>query len=101
MIAVTVCYPTGASFDADYYASKHMPMVREGFGKFGLRKDEVRTITGTPTGAPGRYQVVTSLYFDDMGAVGAAFGSPEGRAIVKDIPNFYGGEAEVMIGKIE
>jgi uncharacterized protein (TIGR02118 family) len=40
------------------------------------------------------------LYFDDMKAVGAAFGSPEGRAAVKDIPNFYGGEAEVMLGEI-
>jgi|HubBroStandDraft_1064217.scaffolds.fasta_scaffold00997_2 uncharacterized protein (TIGR02118 family) len=100
MIAVTICYPTGAAFDRDYYASKHMPMVRAGFGQYGLRRDEVRAIVGTPAGGPARYQIVTSLYFDDMKAVGAAFGSPEGRAAVKDIPNFYGGEAEVMLGEI-
>ena len=100
MIAVTVCYPAGAKFDRAYYDSTHMPLVREGFGKYGLRKDEVRTIVGTPGGTPARYQLVTSLYFDDMGAVGKAFGSSEGRAIVKDIPNFYGGEAEVMLGEI-
>ena len=100
MIAVTICYPTGIAFDREYYTSKHMPMVRAGFGQFGLRRDEVRAIVGTPAGGPARYQIVTSLYFDDMKAVGAAFGSPEGRAAVKDIPNFYGGAAEVMLGEI-
>jgi uncharacterized protein (TIGR02118 family) len=100
MTVVTVCYPTGVNFDAAYYASTHMPLVREGFGKHGLRKDEVRTLKGTPTGAPPKYQVIASLYFDDMSAVGAAFASSEGRAIVKDIPNFFGGEADVMIGEV-
>ncbi|MGD1065480.1 MAG: EthD family reductase [Vulcanimicrobiaceae bacterium] len=100
MIVVTVCYPIGVDFDAEYYASKHMPLVREGFGKHGLRKDEVRTLKATPTGAPPRFQVMTSLYFDDMGALGAAFASPEGRTVAKDVKNFYPGEPEVMIGEI-
>jgi uncharacterized protein (TIGR02118 family) len=99
MIVVTVCYPAGGKLDRAYYESTHMPMVREGFGKHGLRKDEVRAIVGTPRGTPARYQLVTSLYFDDMDALGKAFGSPEGRAIAKDVPNFYDGETEVMLGE--
>jgi hypothetical protein len=44
MIRVSVMYPTseGKKFDDDYYARKHMALVRDRWGGTGLVKVEVK-----------------------------------------------------------
>ena len=99
MIALTVCYKSGIGFDNDYYFAKHMPLTAK-LGPLGLRNAEVRKILGTPMGTPAPYQVITTLYFNDAASLQNALGSAEGQAVVADIPNFYHGPPDVMIGEV-
>jgi uncharacterized protein (TIGR02118 family) len=100
MIVLTVCYKSDIDFDADYYLAKHMPLTAEKLGPLGLRNAEVRKILGTPMGTPAPYHVITSLYFNDAASLQNALGSAEGQAVVADIPNFYHGAPDVMIGEV-
>jgi uncharacterized protein (TIGR02118 family) len=94
---LTVCYESGTPFDFDYYAATHMPMVAK---LDGIRRAEARKILGTPMGNAAPYQMIASLYFDGPGALAAAMGSDAGRALAADIPNFYKGEPDFMVGEV-
>jgi uncharacterized protein (TIGR02118 family) len=100
MIALTVCYKSDVSFDADYYHAKHLPLVAAKLGPHAMRKAEVRRILGTPMGMPAPYQLIASVYFDDADSLQSALQSPDGQAVVADVPNFYAGTPDVMIGEI-
>jgi len=100
MIAFTVCYKSGIRFDADYYSKKHLPLVAEKLRPHGMKDAEVRKILGTPTGTQAAYQLIATLYFDDVAALEKALESPDGQVVVADIQNFYGGEPDLMIGEV-
>jgi uncharacterized protein (TIGR02118 family) len=100
MIALTVCYRSDVSFDADYYHAKHLPLVFEQIGPLGMSKAEVRKILGTPMGTPAPYQLIATLYFDDAESAQTALRSAGGQAVVADIANFYGGMPDLMIGEV-
>jgi uncharacterized protein (TIGR02118 family) len=100
MTVLTVCYKPDIALDADYYNSKHLPLVAKEIGPLGLRKVEVRKIVGTLTGTPPPYQLIATLYFDDADSLQSAFQSAGGQAVVADIAKFYDGMPDVMIGEI-
>lgn len=80
---VTVLYtpPTDpAAFD-EYYLSTHIPLAAT---LPGLLRMETARQVGTPDGSPSPYHRTADLYFEDMDAIGAAFGSTEGAAAAKD-----------------
>jgi len=99
MIAITVCYKSGVKMDLDYYYGSHVPLVENSLSKWGLKATEVRKIVGTPNGNAPSYQVITTLYFDDLPAFSSAFASDEGRKVLSNIKNFYDGTPEIMIGE--
>ena len=99
MIVLTVCYESGIALDDAYYYGTHMPMV-EKLRPHGLRSSEARKILGTPMGNAAPYQLITSLYFDDAAALATAMGSEVGRKLAADVPNFYQGEPDFMIGEV-
>jgi uncharacterized protein (TIGR02118 family) len=72
-----------AEFDKQYF-EEHIPLAVQ---MPGLKKSEVAKITGTPAGA-SEYYMIAELYFDDMEALKAAMGSPEGRAAAKQLMTF-------------
>ena len=37
MATISVLYPAGANFNLDYYTAKHMPMVMDKWGQYGLK----------------------------------------------------------------
>jgi uncharacterized protein (TIGR02118 family) len=83
MMKITALYspPTDpAAFEA-HYLSTHAPLVD---AMPGLIRQETAMSVGTPDGSPAPYYRTADLYFEDMAAVGAAFGSPEGQATAKD-----------------
>ena len=94
MAQVVVTYKTPkdpAAFDK-HYAETHIPLARK---MPGLRKYQIsQGPVGSPGGASGIY-LIAILTFDDMAAVGAAFGCPEGKAAAGDVANFATGGADI------
>ena len=94
MAQVIVTYKTPkdpAAFDR-YYAETHIPLAKK---MPGLRKYQIsQGPVGSPAGASGIH-LVAILTFDNMAAVGAAFGSAEGKATAGDVANFATGGADI------
>ena len=101
MVKVSVMYPNGEgkTFDADYYCSKHLPLVG------GLLGDAVKGATaekglggGTPD-SPAAYAAIGNLYFDTLEAFQNSFG-PNAEEIMADLPNFTNIEPVVQISEV-
>ena len=83
MMKITVLYtePTDAAAFEEHYAAVHVPLV----GTMpGLVRAETARQVGTADGSPSPYYRTADLYFEDAAAMGASFGSDEGKATAKD-----------------
>jgi uncharacterized protein (TIGR02118 family) len=81
-----------AAFDK-YYAETHIPLAKK---MPGLRKFEIsRGPVASAVGASGIH-LIAILTFDNLAAVQAAFGSPEGKATAGDLRNFTSGGADIV-----
>jgi len=90
MYIITIHYPNadGATFDHEYYRTKHLPEVGKAFGPFGLGYASVLKGEESVNGAPPAYFVTTILSFrDEQGARDAA-ASEGAKALRDDIANF-------------
>ncbi len=79
-----------------YYADVHTPLVKK---MPGLRRLEVTKVTGTAGGGSADIYQFAALYFDDAAARDRALGSPEGKAVVDDLPKFAAGIVSVYFGE--
>ncbi len=68
-----------------YARERHLPLVVK---LPGLRRLVVGPVLPNPNGPPSAYDAVAEDWFDDLQAMGTAFESPEGRAVIADAPNF-------------
>jgi uncharacterized protein (TIGR02118 family) len=100
MVTLMAMYPASAPFDRTYYFEKHMPLVEKNLAPHGLKKATVHTVSGTPSGSPAPYHVVTLLYFDDAATLESAFGTPDGAAVVADIPNFFKADPVLVVAEV-
>jgi uncharacterized protein (TIGR02118 family) len=95
MAEIVVNYKTPkdtAAFDK-YYFETHIPLAKK---MPGLRKYQVsKGPVATPAG-PSGIHLIAILTFDDLAAIGAAFGSSEGRATAADVPKFATGGADIV-----
>jgi uncharacterized protein (TIGR02118 family) len=90
MYIITIHYPApeGATFDFDYYRTKHLPEVGKAFGPFGLGYASVLKGEESLDGTPPAYFVTTVLSFrDEQGARDAA-ASEGAKTLAADIANF-------------
>jgi uncharacterized protein (TIGR02118 family) len=90
MYILTITYPKskGATFDFDYFRSKHLPEVGRAFGPFGLGFASVLKGEESLDGKDPAYFAITILSFrEEQGARDAA-ASDGGKALMKDIVNF-------------
>jgi uncharacterized protein (TIGR02118 family) len=96
MAQLVVMYKTPkdtAAFDKHYYEI-HVPLAKK---IPGLRKYEVsKGPVATPAG-PSGFHLVAVLTFDNVAAVQAGFGSPEGKAAGADVAKFATGGADMII----
>ena len=96
MAKLVVMYRTPtdvAAFDK-YYFENHVPIAKK---IPGLKKYEVsRGPVATPAG-PSGFHLIATLHFDDLAAVQAALGSPEGQAAASDVQTFATGGADMLI----
>ena len=101
MIKVTIMYPNseGKTFDMDYYANKHMPMLAQLFGDSlkGLEID--KGISGRTPEEPIPYLAIGYLYFEQLSAYRNSFG-PHAEQILGDIPNYTNIQPVVQISEV-
>jgi uncharacterized protein (TIGR02118 family) len=96
MAQVVVMYKTpkdAAAFDK-HYSEIHIPLAKKipGLKKYEISKGPV----GTPAG-PSGFHLIAVLTFDNMAALQAGFGSPEGQAAGADVGKFATGGADMIM----
>ena len=81
MIRLSVLYPKteGATFDHDYYRTKHVPLALTTWGLPGAEIDK---------GIDGPYEAAVHFTFESLEAMGAAMGSPDTAAVQADVANY-------------
>jgi len=100
-IKVTILYPNseGTTFDMNYYANTHMPMVAEVLGEAMKGFSIDKGIAGGRPDAPIPYLAVGYLYFDSLSAYQEVFG-PNAEKIISDIPNYTNSQPIVQISEV-
>ena len=102
MVRVIVSYPNqpGSRFDLDYYLNKHMPLVVEKLGPFGLTTASVdQGVAGGAPGTPAKYQIQAQLNFPSMEQMQAGMGAAA-ASLLADIPNFTDVRPDLQINQV-
>lgn len=101
MIKVTILYPNGEgkTFDMDYYATKHMPMLADLFGDTLKHLEIDKGISGRTADDPIPYLAIGYLYFDSIEDYRSAFG-PHAATIRGDIPNYTNVQPIIQISEV-
>jgi|RhiMethySRZTD1v2_1073278.scaffolds.fasta_scaffold11157_8 uncharacterized protein (TIGR02118 family) len=100
MTVLRVGYKAGVRFDLAYYTRKHLPLASDALGAYAVRNIEVVTCGPNPDGSHPPYQAMFSAYFDSPADVQKALESARMADVLADIPNYYDGMPEVMIGEV-
>ena len=100
MVKAVVLY--GPAVDPAAF-ERHYADTHTGLAKAipGLKRFEAARGVATPDGSDLPYQRIAELTFDDMDALQAGMGSPEGQAAVNDIPNFASGGVTMFIAELD
>jgi uncharacterized protein (TIGR02118 family) len=100
MIIATVLYEKTAQshFDVDYYVAKHIPLVKNRFGPFGLK--DVRLMRGVATlnGGTPTFEVIAELIFPSIQHLQDALGK-HADEIIGDIPKFTDVQPTIQINE--
>jgi uncharacterized protein (TIGR02118 family) len=99
MIRVSILYPQGCKFDADYYTSTHMPMIKEKVGDALIRYEIDKGVAGAAPGSPPPFVSVGHLYFNSIPEFIGAF-APHMAAITGDVPNYTDATPTLQISEI-
>jgi uncharacterized protein (TIGR02118 family) len=102
MIRMSILYPAGEGkkFDLDYYAKKHMPLVKTRFDGMGFVRYEVdKGLAGGAPGAPAPFVCVGHVYFNSTDELGKAVAA-HGKELFADVPNFTNIAPQVQISEI-
>ncbi|OGK97794.1 MAG: ethyl tert-butyl ether degradation protein EthD [Candidatus Rokubacteria bacterium RIFCSPHIGHO2_12_FULL_73_22] len=102
MVRISVMYPSGEgkTFDVDYYAKKHMALVRARLGTLGLLRIEVdRGLAGGAPGAPAPFACIGHIYFNTVEEFQKAM-APHGKELFADVPNFTNITPQVQISEV-
>jgi uncharacterized protein (TIGR02118 family) len=98
-ISLQVLYSTenDTTFDHDYYAATHLPMVNEHMGAHIDNTLVVKGLAGGPD-VPAGFHTIATMTFADQAAMDAAMGAA--APVLGDIPNFYNGQPQMLIGEV-
>jgi len=101
MVKVSILYPNeeGKTFDMDYYAQKHMPMVADLFGNPLKHYAIEKGIAGRTPDEPIPYLAIGYFYFDQLSDYQNAMGS-NADEILSDIPNYTNIRPIVQISEV-
>ena len=97
MQCATVLYPNkqGASFNFEYYTTKHVPMTA------GLLATsiEVRKGISSPTGSPPAFVCVATIWLKSVEEFQAAM-AKHGEQILGDVPNYTNIEPIIQLDDV-
>lgn len=102
MIRMSVMYPSGAGkkFDVDYYATRHMDLVKSRWNGMGLVRAEVdKGLAGGAPGAPAPFVAIGHVYFGSLDELQKAV-KAHGAELFADVPNFTDISPQVQISEI-
>ena len=90
MYILTVSYPKSAdaTFDFDYFRSKHLPAVGKAFGPFGLGYASVLRGEESVGGGEPAFFATTILSFETEEGARNAIASDAAKTLVADVANF-------------
>ena len=90
MYIITIHYPNadGATFDFDYFRTRHLPEVGKAFGPFGLGHASVLRGEGSLDGKAPAYFATTILSFRDEQGAREAAACEDAEALMADVANF-------------
>lgn len=94
MYTLTVLYPPPADPEhfKRYYVETHLPLAAKLPGLLAMR--HAFDLAAADGDSP--YFAIWQGDFESAEAMGAALGSPEGRAVSADVPNYATGGAQVV-----
>jgi uncharacterized protein (TIGR02118 family) len=93
-----VCYKPGVRFDEQYYLSTHVPLATAYFTRFGVTQVEVLRCYGL-SDLPPAYQVIITARFSSMAGLQQALAHPDLAQVLADVPNYYDGVPDVLVGE--
>ena len=98
-VSLQVLYPTNGdtTFDHEYYAAKHIPIVNEHMGPHIENMIVVKGLAGGPD-VPAGFHTIATMVFNDQSALDATLAA-EGPTL-EDIPNFFNGQPQMLIGQV-
>jgi uncharacterized protein (TIGR02118 family) len=90
MYVLTITYPKSpdATFDFDYFRTRHLPEVGKAFKPFGLGYAAVLRGEESLDGGDPAFFASTMLSFSSEQGARDAVASKAGKALAKDIANF-------------
>lgn len=96
MHKLLVLYPEPVDRDAfvAYYEATHLPLAAKLPGMLDWRYST--QVEAAPGGTPAPYFAVFEAEFPDAATYRAAMGSPEGQAVVADVPNYASNGAVIL-----
>nr|WP_299068393.1 EthD family reductase [uncultured Allomuricauda sp.] len=101
MVKVAILYPNeeGETFDMEYYANKHMPLVADLFGNLLKHYAVDKGVSGRTPEDSAPYVAIGYLYFNKLSDYQNAF-KVNGEKILSDIPNYTNIKPVVQISEI-
>ncbi|GIW81039.1 MAG: hypothetical protein KatS3mg105_2846 [Gemmatales bacterium] len=101
MVRLTAIYRKGPSqkFDFNYYVHKHLQLVREKLGAFGLLKIEVAKGLQSLDGTAAPFVCIANCDFLDLKSLLAGL-DKHAASLIADVPNYTDIKPEVQINEI-
>lgn len=99
MASLSVVYPRapGATFDYDYYRTKHMPLVGQRWAKAGLTGGEALLGKSAPDGSEPPYFAIGIIHFDSAESLRAALEGEHAAEVIGDIGKFTNVQPVIQI----
>ena len=90
MPSLSVMYPrtAGATFDYDYYRSKHLPLVGQRWAGAGLTGGEALLGEAAGDGSQAPYFAMGIIHFETAERLHAALNGEHASEVIEDIRNF-------------
>jgi uncharacterized protein (TIGR02118 family) len=100
MFTLTVLYGQPDDPDAfeQYYGTAHKDVAQR---LPNVRRKALSKAIGTPGGGTPAYYRTATLFFDSREEGEQALASPEGQALLADIPKFSTGGAEIFFADVK
>lgn len=99
ILTVAYVYEDGATFNEEYYTSRHMPLCYASWQQYGLESCSVTTYHSGPNGAEPHYRASCDLVFRDESSLQESLRSSETMDIIQDVPNFTTLEPVYLYGR--